>query len=74
LKTEDREELFGEIAKKEGFITWPQLRQALETQIKETIKGEVRFIGEILCDLNFMTELQAREVLEFIDKGATGNG
>ena len=69
MKFEEMEERFRDIALKKGYITWPQLRQALETQIEETIGGEVRFIGEILCDLNFMTKLQAREVLETIDPG-----
>ena len=67
---EDYLERFGEIAHRKGYITWPQMLEALEIQIEEiTKKGEVRFIGEILCDLNFITKLQIRDVLETMDPG-----
>ena len=68
-KVEDREERFGEIAQKKGYITWPQLLEALELQIKETVEGRVQFIGEILCDLQFLTKLELRDVLESMDNG-----
>jgi len=65
LKLEKMEECFGDVAQRKGYITWPQLLEALEIQIEEiTKKGEVRFIGEILCDLNFTTKLEVRDVLE----------
>ena len=74
MTTEDREERFGSIAEKKGYISWPQLLQALELQIKEnTKKGEARFIGDILCDLGFLTKLQVRDVLESMEKPETGN-
>ena len=70
MKAEDREERFGTIAQEKGYISWPQLLEALEIQIEEnTTKGESRFIGEILYDLTFITKLQIRDVLEFMDKG-----
>lgn len=70
MKTEDREERFGTIAQEKGYISWPQLLEALEIQIAEnTKKGERRFIGEILYDLTFITKLQIRDVLESMDKG-----
>jgi len=70
METEDREERFGTIAQEKGYISWPQLLEALEIQIEEnTTKGESRFIGEILYDLTFITKLQIRDVLEFMDKG-----
>ena len=73
MRTEDREERFGTMAIKKGYISWPQLLQALEIQIEEnTEKGEDRFIGEVLCDLTFMTKLQVRDVLESMEKAATG--
>jgi len=63
MKTEDKEERFGTIAQKKGYISWPQLLEALEIQIEEnTKKGEYRFIGDVLCDLKFMTKLQVRDV------------
>jgi len=69
MKTEDREERCGVISQKKGYITWPQLLEALEIQIEEnTKKGEFRFIGQILCDLNFMTKLEARDVLDSMEK------
>ena len=72
MKTEDREEHFGTIAEKKGYISWPQLLEALELQIEEnTKKGEARFIGEVLCDLQFMTKLQVRDVLECMEKATT---
>ena len=73
MKAEDREERFGTIAKEKGYISWPQLLEALELQIEEnTKKGESRFIGEVLCNLTFMTKLQVRDVLESMEKAATG--
>jgi hypothetical protein len=72
MKTEDREERFGIIAEKKGYISWPQLLEALGIQIEEnTKKGEDRFIGDVLCDIEFMTKLQVRDVLESMDRGAT---
>ena len=71
MKPEEREDYFGDVAQRKGYISWPQLREALEIQIEKTIEGEVRFIGEILYDLNFITKLQIRDVLESMDKGAT---
>jgi len=69
MKTEDKEERFGTIAEQKGYISWPQLLEALELQIEEnTKKGEERFIGDVLCDLNFLTKLQVRDVLESMDK------
>ena len=71
MTVEDREERFGEIVKRKGYITWPQLLGALEVQGEETIEGEVRFIGEILCDLEFITKLEVRDVLESMEKATT---
>lgn len=74
MKTEDREERFGAMAEKKGYISWPQLLEALEIQIEEnTEKGEDRFIGDVLCDLNFITKLQVKDVLESMEK-ATARG
>ena len=68
----DREEHFGTIAQNKGYISWPQLLEALEIQIEEnTEKGEDWFIGDVLCDLEFMTKLQVRDVLESMDKSTT---
>ena len=72
MKTEEREERFGTVAQRKGCITWPQLLEALEIQIAKTIEGEVRFIGDVLCDLKFMTKLQVRDVFESMEKAATG--
>ena len=72
---EDYLERFGNIAQKKGYITWPQMLEALETQLQETFdKGEVRFIGEILYDLQFITKLELRDVLESMDNGITEEG
>ena len=74
MKTEDREESFGTIAQKKGYISWPELLEGLEIQIEEnTRKGEARFIGDILCDLKFLTKLQVRDVLEDMEEVTTGN-
>ena len=74
MKTEDREERFGTIAEKKGYISWTQLLEALELQIEEnTKKGEDWFIGDLLCDLNFMTKLEVRDVLESMEKVTTRN-
>ena len=72
MTTEDKEERFGTIAQKKGYISWSQLLQALELQIeKNTKRGEDRFIGDVLCDIEFMTKLQVRDVLESMDKSTT---
>jgi len=72
MKTEDREERFGTIAEQKGYISWPQLLQALEIQIEEnTKKGEDRFIGDVLCDLKFMTKLEVKDVFESMEKATT---
>ena len=68
-KVEYREERFGNIAQKKGYITWPQLLEALELQIEEAVEGRTRFISEILCDLQFITKLELRDVLESMDNG-----
>ena len=74
MKTDDSEERFGTIAEKKGYISWPQLLEALEIQIEEnTKKGEDWFIGDVLCNLNFMTKLQVRDVLESMKKATTRN-
>ena len=67
MNTEDQEEFFGNIAQEKGYVTWPQLLDALELQIKETIEGEVRFIGEILYELNFITKVELRDVFKSMD-------
>jgi hypothetical protein len=64
MKLEEREERFLDIAQRKGYITYPQLMEGLEVQFEETVEGEVRFIGEILCDLEFITKLEIRDVLE----------
>ena len=74
METEDREEIFADISRKKGYITWPQLLEALEVQTEEnTKKGEFRFIGEILCSLGFMTKLQQRDVLESMENTMTND-
>jgi len=74
METEDREERFGTIAKEKGYISWPQLLEALEIQIEEnTKKGEDWFIGDVLCNLKFMSKLEVRDVLESMEKATTRN-
>ena len=54
------------IGKRIFVLCLPRIK-ALELQIEEnTQKGELRFIGEILCDLNYITKLELRDVLESI--------
>ena len=68
MNPEEQEELFGDIAQKKGYISWSQLLEALELQIEETTKkGEVRFIGEILYDLDFITKSELRDVFKSMD-------
>ena len=43
---EDYLERFGDIAQRKEYITWPQMLEALETQLQETFdKGEVKRCG-----------------------------
>ena len=51
-----------------------QLLEALELQIEEAVEGRARFIGEILCDLQFITKLELRDVLESMDNGTAEDG
>ncbi len=50
----------GEMLIKRGYITPVQLQQALEHQSQ---KGHRKLIGEVLAELNFVTEAQVLEVL-----------
>src|SRR5262247_768457 len=50
----------GEMLVARGLITADQLRQALEHQSQ---KGHKSLLGEVLIDLNFVTEQQVLEVL-----------
>ena len=40
MNPEEREECFGDVAQRKGYISWPQLREALEIQIEKTIEGK----------------------------------
>ena len=66
---------FGYIAEKKGYITADELIGALEIQVRENIdKKEHRFIGNILCNLGYITEDQINKVLNLAsDKMALGS-
>lgn len=59
--------LFGEVALEKQFVTFAQIYEALTMQAWAEAHAEpYRFLGEILTDLGFMTELQVLEVLNEI--------
>lgn len=46
----------GQVAVKLGFITPDQLKEALNEQVDDNLAGrDHRFLGEILCDRNWIT-------------------
>ena len=65
MTIQELEKRFGTIAVEKGFITLQQLVDALEIQVRENLAGaKHRLIGEILCDLGFLTQPQIKEVLK----------
>jgi hypothetical protein len=59
------ERRFGDITISKGYISLEQLIQAMTIQVREEMKkGVHRLLGEILMDLDLMTEGQVRGVLE----------
>ncbi len=59
--------LFGEAALENRFVTVPELYEALTVQARAEVRGQpYRFLGEILADLGYMTEIQVLEVLNEI--------
>jgi hypothetical protein len=63
------ERRFGDIAVTGGFISLGQLVEAMTLQVREeTGKGVHRLLGELLMDLDYMTETQVRQVLREMGK------
>ena len=64
MTTNEYEIRFGDLAIDKGFITAPQLRQALEIQAAEAAeKKDRRLIGQILFDSNMIKASQIDEIL-----------
>jgi hypothetical protein len=62
-----KENRFGVVAIKGGFITPEQLYEALTTQVLEELKGtKRRLTGEILLEKGYITTDQLYEVVEFL--------
>ena len=60
----DQPRLFGEVALERGYVTVADLYEALTVQARlEADQEPYRFLGEILTELGYMTELQVLEVL-----------
>jgi hypothetical protein len=60
---------FGAIAVDKGFITPEELYLALEIQAKENIEEKKhRLLGQIMIDMNFLTEEQVEEIVETINQ------
>ena len=56
---------FGDTAISMGFISIDQLVEAMSRQLrKEADEGQHRLIGEILVDLDYMSQLQVQETLK----------
>jgi len=59
--------LFGEVALEKGYVTIPQLYQALTVQARLEVRDEpYQFLGEILTEFGYMTEPQVLDVLHEI--------
>ena len=60
----DQPRLFGEVALERGYVPVADLYAALTVQARlEADQEPYRFLGEILTELGYMTELQVLEVL-----------
>ena len=65
----DQPRLFGEVALEKGYVTVADLYEALTVQARLEVEQEpYRFLGEILTELGYMTELQVLEVLNRLHK------
>jgi len=65
----DQPRLFGEVALEKGYVTVADLYEALTVQARlEAEQEPYRFLGEILTELGYMTELQVLEVLNRLHK------
>ncbi len=59
--------LFGEVALEKGYVTVAQLYEALTVQARAEAQGaRYHFLGEILTELGYMTDLQVLDVLNEI--------
>ncbi len=64
-----RQEFFGEIAIRLGFVTQTQVEQALSTQKRAKGNGQAhKLIGMHLLDAGALTSAQLIEVLREMDK------
>ena len=63
----EQHRLFGEVALAKKFVGVSSLYEALTIQARAEVAGEpYQFLGEILVELGYMTELQVLEVLNEI--------
>ena len=67
--TEQLEKRFGAIAMAKGFIILEQFMEAMRIQVKEEMElAKHRHIGKILIELEDMSTLQIKEVLDEMGK------
>ncbi|MEM7264297.1 MAG: hypothetical protein AAF488_20105 [Planctomycetota bacterium] len=56
--------MFGEVAFEKGYITTAHLYEALQIQAQQEAENRPRqFLGEILVDLEYISEQQVLEIL-----------
>lgn len=56
--------LFGEVALEKKLVTSAQLYEALTIQARDEVEGRpYRFLGEVLMELGYLSELAVLEVL-----------
>ncbi len=56
--------MFGEVAFEKGYISTAQLYEALQIQAQQEAENRPRkFLGEILVDLEYISEQQVLEIL-----------
>ena len=66
-KKKPKDNRFGVVAVKGGFITPEQLTDALTIQVLEELEDDKRrLIGEILLEKGYITTDQIEEVLDFL--------
>jgi serine/threonine-protein kinase len=61
--TGPRKDLFGDLAVAKNFLSWTQVRDALQRQVEYKQKGIPLRIGECCLELKLLTQVQINEIL-----------
>lgn len=60
---------FGSVAHRLGFVSLPQLQQAISEQVEDDVLGlRHRLLGKIIREKNWITEEQERAILAEMER------